>query len=185
MTGAHDAIPIYLYLLTPATYLIIPSGPLGAISDLHTERQRWIYRSAVCDVDITREWLGGGLSEPSRTEQSRPRGLREAARRLRSTFCSYFRKSARTNSGIAMRRIFLSFLLFALLARRAFTEIVALCTPRGTRAREAGARNACRHVARARDLSPLFFFLSSILLPLRGPRFARARASPEGLIRAD
>lgn len=49
--GAHDAIPIYLYLLTYLpTHLIIPSGPLEAISDLHTVRRDGFTRSPVCTM---------------------------------------------------------------------------------------------------------------------------------------
>ena len=63
----YDAIPIYLPILTYPnylpTYLIIPSGPLGAISDLHTERRDGFTAWAVYDIDILE-------SRPSRAEPS-------------------------------------------------------------------------------------------------------------------
>lgn len=148
MPGAHDAIPIYLYLLTPATYLptylIIPSGPLEAISDLHTERCDG-FTARLCATSI---YPTSSSSPPARA----------ASRRVRvdfAPFCSYFRKSEGrlANSGIAVRRIF-SLLLFALA--RSLTGIVALCSPRGTRAEPSRLLSTlCRHVRR-------FFFDPSL-----------------------
>lgn len=138
MLGAHiyvytyDAIPIYLPILTyPSclpTYLIIPSGPLGAISDLHTERRDG-FTAWLCTTSI---YSSPGRAEPSRAESRRGDF---------APFCSYFRKSEErlANSGhCRARRVFSSSysrsllrasrsreqLLFALRAERARNESV-------------------------------------------------------------
>lgn len=114
------------------TYLIIPSGPLGAISDLHTERHDG-FTARLC---VRRRYTRVS-AEPSRTELSWAEPSWSAPRLLVDfvPFCSYFRKSeerlAHTNSAIAMRCVF-SF-SYSLIPRSAFTGIVALCTPRGIR----------------------------------------------------
>jgi len=162
MLGAHiyvytyDAIPIYLPILTyPSylpTYLIIPSGPLGAISDLHTERRDG-FTAWLCTTSI---YSSPGRAEPSRTE-SRHVDF--------APFCSYFRKSEErlANSGIAERVAFSLPLTRAprlLLAPYVvFTGIVALCIPRGTRAKRK------RTVAMSAPLRSFvaFFHFSAVL----------------------
>lgn len=66
---------------------------------------RWIYRSAVCDVDILKSRPSGVALSRAEPSWAAPRLLVDFA-----PFCSYFRKSeeqlAHTNSGIAMRCIF-------------------------------------------------------------------------------
>lgn len=55
MPSAHDAIPIYLYLLTPQLPTYLPNYTEWSTSSdkrFTYRTARWIYRSAVCDVDI-------------------------------------------------------------------------------------------------------------------------------------
>lgn len=120
MPGAHDAIPIYLYLLTPATYLPNYTEWSTRSDKRFTYRTaRWIYRSAVCsarrDVDIPR------ASRPSR-----------AAPRLCSILLLFQEVvgTSLANSGIAVRAAFSrsSYSRSRSLAR-SLTGIVALCTP--------------------------------------------------------
>jgi len=161
MLGAHiyvytyDAIPIYLPILTyPSylpTYLIIPSGPLGAISDLHTERRDG-FTAWLCTTSI---YSSPGRAEPSRTE-SRHVDF--------APFCSYFRKSEErlANSGIAER------VAFSLPLTRAPCSV---CRVHGNSCSLHSARNAretkayCRHVRSAPLLRCVLPFFGGLVLP--------------------
>lgn len=82
------------------TYLIIPSGPLGAISDLHTERHDG-FTARLCATSI---YSSLSRAEPNRAELSWAELIRAAFARRVCSILLLFQEV--TNSGIAMRCIF-------------------------------------------------------------------------------
>lgn len=136
MPGAHDAIPIYLYLLTPQLPTYLPNyTEWSTRSDKRfTYRTaRWIYRSAVCDVDILK-------SRPSGVALSRAEPSWADPRRVYSSTLLHFAPiSGSRRNGSHTQIVALPCVAFSLSLIRAphssFTGIVALCTPRGTRER--------------------------------------------------
>jgi len=152
----YDDIPIYLYLLTPATYLPNYTEWSTRSDKRFTYRTaRWIYRSTVYDIDILE-------SRPSRAELSRAVDFAPI---------SGSRRNDSQIVGIAERVAFsLPLTRPRCYVRRVHGNSCSLHSARNAR----GAKAYCRHV-RSAPLRCLFRFfgVSRLATPGVNPEWSR------------